>query len=287
MDTTMLESRLTDIAERLDAGTTSSSRQYVGMEHAARDAVSHLMAAMFPAHFGSAEPLLSGKEKRCRELIKAFDALARALEYVFNSPSKAEETALTLMDLLPEISEELTADITAAYQGDPAAASTDEVILTYPAFQAIGIYRIAHRLYQMNIPILPRMLTEYAHRLTGIDIHPGASIGRHFFIDHGTGVVIGETTTIGEHVKLYQNVTLGAKSFAVNEDGSLVKGIKRHPDIGNHVVIYAGATILGGETHIGDRCTVGGNVWLTHSLEADKTIAIRAEEKNSSSPENA
>ena len=124
----------------------------------------------------------------------------------------------------------------------------------------------------MNIPILPRMMTEHAHRLTGIDIHPGATIGRYFFIDHGTGVVIGETTTIGEHVKLYQHVTLGAKSFAVEEDGTLVKGIKRHPDIGNNVVIYAGATILGGDTVIGDNCTIGGNVWLLHSVPSGETV---------------
>ena len=156
--------------------------------------------------------------------------------------------------------------------------STDEIILTYPGFKAICIYRIAHELYEMKIPILPRIMTEYAHAMTGIDIHPGATIGKYFFIDHGTGVVIGETTTIGEHVKLYQHVTLGAKSFEANDDGSLVKGIKRHPDIGNYVVVYAGATILGGNTHIGDHCVIGGSVWLTHSLPAGETITVRVTE---------
>ena len=152
-------------------------------------------------------------------------------------------------------------------------------MLAYPAFEAISIFRIAHELYEQNIPILPRMMTEYAHRTTGIDIHPGATVGPYFFIDHGTGVVIGETTTIGERVKLYQGVTLGAKSFAVNPDGTLVKGIKRHPDIGNNVVIYAGATILGGNTQIGDNCVIGGNVWLTHSVDAGSTV-LAAHERN-------
>ena len=138
-------------------------------------------------------------------------------------------------------------------------------MLAYPAFEAISIYRLAHRLYELAVPLIPRMMTEYAHRITGIDIHPGAKIGKYFFIDHGTGVVIGETCTIGDHVKLYQGVTLGAKSFALDEQGNPVKGIKRHPDIGNNVIIYAGATILGGDTVIGDDCVIGGNVWLTHS----------------------
>ena len=152
----------------------------------------------------------------------------------------------------------------------------DEVIITYPAFYAIAIYRIAHKLYEMEIPMIPRIMTELAHQTTGIDIHPGATIGRYFFIDHGTGVVIGETTTIGEHVKIYQHVTLGAKSFALTESGTPVKGVKRHPDIGNNVIIYAGATILGGDTKIGDDCVVGGNVWLTQSLEPGETIVTNA-----------
>ena len=156
--------------------------------------------------------------------------------------------------------------------------STEEIMLAYPAFEAISIYRMAHILYGMKIPMLPRMMTEYAHQITGIDIHPGATIGRYFFIDHGTGVVIGETCTIGDHVKLYQGVTLGAKSFELDENGNPVKGIKRHPDIGSHVVIYAGATILGGNTRIGDHCTIGGNVWLTHSVEAGRTV-LPAEER--------
>lgn len=151
-------------------------------------------------------------------------------------------------------------------------------MLAYPAFEAISIFRIAHELYLMKVPMLPRMMTEYAHSLTGIDIHPDATVGPYFFIDHGTGVVIGETTVIGEHVKLYQGVTLGAKSFAVKADGTLVKGNKRHPNIGSNVVIYAGATILGGDTYIGDNCVIGGNVWLTHSVEPGKRVLTAREQ---------
>ena len=166
----------------------------------------------------------------------------------------------------------------AAYEGDPAATCREEVMLAYPACEAISIFRIAHELYLMKVPMLPRMMTEYAHSLTGIDIHPGATIGPYFFIDHGTGVVIGETTVIGERVKLYQGVTLGAKSFAVQSDGTLVKGNKRHPNIGSNVVIYAGATILGGDTYIGDNCVIGGNVWLTHSVEPGKRVLTAREQ---------
>jgi serine O-acetyltransferase len=184
----------------------------------------------------------------------------------------ADRLTGAFIDSMPDIAEVLRTDIRAAYEGDPAARSEEEIMLAYPAFEAISIYRLAHRLYELKVPLLPRMMTEYAHQATGIDIHPGAEIGRYFFIDHGTGVVIGETCTIGEHVKLYQGVTLGARSFELDESGKPVKGIKRHPDIGNRVVIYAGATILGGDTVIGDDCVIGGNVWLTRSVETGSKI---------------
>lgn len=183
-----------------------------------------------------------------------------------------EKAADELFARLPHIKAMLETDIQAAYEGDPAARSREEIMLAYPAFEAISTFRIAHELYVLDIPLLPRMMTEHAHSLTGIDIHPGAEIGSYFFIDHGTGVVIGETTVIGEHVKLYQGVTLGARSFEMGSDGALVKGNKRHPNIGNNVVIYAGATILGGDVYIGDNCIIGGNVWLTQSVEAGKTV---------------
>jgi serine O-acetyltransferase len=173
---------------------------------------------------------------------------------------------------IPKIREYIETDIQAAYDGDPAAFSKVEIVLSYPAFEAISIYRPAHELYDLGLPLLPRIMTEFAHKKTGIDIHPGATIGKSFFIDHGTGVVIGETCVVGENVKLYQGVTLGAKSFEKDENGNPVKGIKRHPNIGNNVVIYAGATILGGDTYIGDNCVIGGNVWLTHSVDEGCTV---------------
>ena len=160
----------------------------------------------------------------------------------------------------------LSEDIQAAYEGDPAARSTMEVVMSYPGVYAIAVHRIAHILRSLGVPILPRIMSEHAHSLTGIDIHPGAQIGPGFFIDHGTGVVIGETCVIGRRVKLYQGVTLGALSFAKDSSGNLVKGIKRHPDVEDNVIVYAGATILGGDTVIGHDSVIGGNVWLTHSV---------------------
>lgn len=179
---------------------------------------------------------------------------------------KATEITIQLIKTLPEIREKLNSDIQAAYNGDPAALSTEEILLSYPAIEVISIYRLAHELYVLKIPLIPRIMTEYAHQITGIDIHPGAQIGESFFIDHGTGVVIGETCTIGNNVKLYQGVTLGAKSFTLDEQGNPIKGVKRHPDIEDKVIIYAGATILGGDTVIGHDSIIGGNVWLTQSV---------------------
>jgi serine O-acetyltransferase len=183
-----------------------------------------------------------------------------------------EELAYEILSELPEIKGMLIKDIQALYEGDPAARSPEEIILSYPGFYAISIYRIANRFYRKNIPYIARVMTEFAHEKTGVDIHAGATIGEYFFIDHGTGIVIGETTTIGNRVKIYQGVTLGAKSFELDSDGNPVKGIKRHPDIGDNCVIYANATILGGNTKIGEGCTIGGNVWITKSVPAGETV---------------
>ncbi|MBX6378527.1 MAG: serine acetyltransferase [Clostridia bacterium] len=171
-----------------------------------------------------------------------------------------------LLEKLPALQRTLALDIRAAYEGDPAAKSHDEVVLAYPGLFAVAVYRVAHELHLQGVPLIPRMMTEYAHSVTGIDIHPGARIGHSFFIDHGTGVVIGETTEIGDHVKLYQGVTLGALSFPRDEVGNLVRHQKRHPTIEDDVVIYAGATILGGQTVVGRGSVIGGNVWLTESV---------------------
>ena len=185
--------------------------------------------------------------------------------------ARCEEAAFTLLSKLPQIREMLKEDVQAAYAGDPAAVSCDEVILSYPGLKAIAIQRLAHILYEEKIPLIPRMMTEYAHSATGIDIHPGARIGKGFFIDHGTGVVIGETAILGERVRIYQGVTLGAVSFPKDACGALIKGQKRHPTIGNNVIIYSGASVLGDIT-IGDNSVIGGNVWLTESLPAGTKI---------------
>ncbi len=168
----------------------------------------------------------------------------------------------------------LAEDVEAAYEGDPAARSFAEIVVSYPSIRAIAVHRIAHELQRLRVPILPRMMAEHAHDRTGIDIHPGASIGRRFFIDHGTGVVIGETTVIGDDVRLYQGVTLGARS---PRHGESLRGVKRHPNIEDDVTIYAGATILGGETVIGHGSVIGGNVWLTHSVPADSRVVAAQE----------
>ena len=228
-----------------------------------------LRGALFPEIFDP-NSIGDGHEKVYVDMSE--ELLRKLLKHFLEDDEKCRDIASEMTRSLPDIKEVLKTDVQAAYEGDPAAKSEEEVMLAYPGFEAISIFRLAHRLCELNVPILPRMMTEYAHTITGIDIHPGATIGRYFFIDHGTGVVIGETTTIGEHVKLYQGVTLGAKSFDVNPDGSLVKGIKRHPDIGNNVVIYAGATILGGDTVIGDNCVIGGSVWLIHSVEPGRKV---------------
>jgi serine O-acetyltransferase len=179
---------------------------------------------------------------------------------------KAVAAVMNLVESLPEILCVLQKDVQAAYEGDPAAKSAMEVVMSYPGVYAVIVHRIAHCLQLNGVPLIPRVMSEHAHTKTGIDIHPGAKIGEGFFIDHGTGVVIGETTVIGKNVKLYQGVTLGALSFEKDETGHLVKGIKRHPNVEDNVVVYAGATILGGNTTIGERSVIGGNVWLTHSV---------------------
>jgi serine O-acetyltransferase len=173
---------------------------------------------------------------------------------------------------LPQVRELLRTDIEAAFEGDPATLHREEVILSYPCIESIAIQRLAHLLYHYGAPVVPRMMTEWAHSRTGVDIHPGATIGTHFFIDHGTGVVIGETCNIGNHVKLYHGVTLGARSFVKDESGSILKGGKRHPDVEDRVTIYPNSTILGGETVIGANSTIGANVFLMHSVPPDSLV---------------
>jgi serine O-acetyltransferase len=185
------------------------------------------------------------------------------------------ERAMTFLESIPAIRQVLATDVRAAYEGDPAAESYDEIVFSYPGIFAIMVYRAAHRLFEQQVPLLPRIMTEYAHSITGIDIHPGATIGENFFIDHGTGVVIGETSEIGDRVRLYQGVTLGALSLPKGA-GDRLKGKKRHPTIEDDVIIYAGATILGGKTTIGARSVIGGNVWITQSVPSDTKVFLEA-----------
>lgn len=191
---------------------------------------------------------------------------------------RAEDILRFFLSQLAGLRETLWADIDAAYEGDPAARSYEEIILAYPTIEAIAIQRTAHLLYQRELPLIPRMMTAWAHDRTGIDIHPGAQIGSHFFIDHGTGVVIGETCVIGSHVKLYHGVTLGARSFQKDEQGHIQKGGKRHPNVEDHVTIYPNSTVLGGETVIGARSTIGGNVFLTQSIPPDSLVYYEAKQ---------
>ncbi len=185
-----------------------------------------------------------------------------------------QAATIEFLNKLPDLRGVLATDVEAAYVGDPACRGADEVIFCYPGLEAITVYRLANLLYRMGVPFIPRMMTEWAHGRTGIDIHPGATIGDHFFIDHGTGVVIGETCEIGRHVKLYQGVTLGALSFATDENGDLVRDTKRHPTIEDKVVIYANATILGGQTVIGEGAVIGSSVWITRSVPPRTTVVL-------------
>jgi serine O-acetyltransferase len=200
--------------------------------------------------------------------------LRRVFQAVLAGKDDAGATATVgkLFNELPAIRAMLQTDVEAAYEGDPAARTRDEIILSYPFLEAIAVQRVAHFLYRHDIPLIPRMMTEWAHVQTGIDIHPGAGIGSHFFIDHGTGVVIGETCRIGAHVKLYHGVTLGARSFVKDDEGRIKKGGKRHPDVEDGVTIYPNATVLGGETVIGRNSTIGGNVFLMHSVPPNSLV---------------
>jgi serine O-acetyltransferase len=203
------------------------------------------------------------------------DGLQHLLRTVSLPEKLSRESATkTFLEALVELRTLVAEDVEAAYSGDPAAKSFAEIILSYPSIKAVTIQRIAHVLYNAGVPLLPRIMTEHAHQATGIDIHPGARIGHSFFIDHGTGVVIGETTDIGDRVKLYQGVTLGALSFDLDKDGNMIRGVKRHPTIEDDVTIYAEATILGGGTVIGKGSVIGGNVWLTDSVTAGSKVIV-------------
>jgi len=283
---------LPEITEALVASYTECSRiNHLGHQALpSRDAVSEILVDLYEViypGFGRRQHLHIGNvEYYVGSLVDALHdkltkQIARALRHDMCDESPhvdfealAQGRAVEFLKRLPAVRDVLDRDVAAAYKGDPAAKSHHEIIFCYPGLEAITVYRVAHELLTLGVPYIPRMMTESAHSKTGIDIHPGATIGDGFFIDHGTGVVIGETCVIGTNVKLYQGVTLGALSFAKDADGELVRGTKRHPTLEDDVIVYANATILGGNTTVGARSVIGSNVWLTQSVAPDTVVVL-------------
>ena len=249
-------------------------------KYAVIEVLHDLQKLFFPAYFGDPVMSLLPSEQYCSMLMeqihtKLFRQIMLAFKENDENAAEAQRTCRHIISKLPEIQKRLGKDLAANFEGDPAAQSKEEVLFSYPGFYAIFIYRVAHELYLQKVPLIPRMMTEYAHAQTGIDINPGAVIGDSFFIDHGTGIVIGETTIIGDRVMIYQGVTLGALSPRA---GRVKKGLKRHPTVGNDVTIYSGATILGGDTIIGNNVVIGGNVFLTESVPDNTKVTQKSVE---------
>ena len=287
----MPQNKLAQIIEKIldtyqdDKGINHIEGPNLPAREAVEEIVVDLLNVIFPGYYEKLEisreevslyiweRIVSTYHNLSREIVKSLKTLA-AMEKKTDDEltAMAMQKTLAFLVRLPQVRKKLTGDVAAAYDGDPAAKSFDEIILCYPGLAAIAVYRVAHELYLLEIPLIPRIMAEFAHCKTGIDIHPGASIGDNFFIDHGTGVVIGETSVIGNAVRIYQGVTLGALSFKKDKDGRVLKGGKRHPTIDDNVVIYAGATILGGETVVGKNSIIGGNVWLLESVPPNTTI---------------
>jgi len=288
----LCEADLRDITSSLVASCRESTRiNHLGCDPLpSREAIAailgHLSDAIYPGfgsrqylHFGNLEYYLGSLIDTIADMLATQIARALAQDLADGKTStdmkgEARDKTLDFLRRLPAIRRVLDLDVAAAFRGDPAAKSHHEIIFCYPGLEAITVYRLAHELFRIGVPFIPRMMTEYAHGRTGIDIHPGATIGHSFFIDHGTGVVIGETCEIGTGVKLYQGVTLGALSFARDENGDLVRGNKRHPTLRDDVVVYANATILGGKTVVGDRSVIGSSVWLTYSVGPDTVVVL-------------
>ncbi len=292
-----LKEGLPEITEALVATYTECSRlnhlghQPLPSHEGMLDILADLTDVLYPGYARRQNLHIGNVEYYVGEVIdglhdKLTQQIARALRHEadcsdaaedFSRPATdfealAQQKAITFLSRLPDLRLTLEDDVRAAYEGDPAAKSHYEIVFCYPGLEAVTVYRLAHELLAHGVPLLPRIMTEAAHSKTGIDIHPGASIGPGFFIDHGTGVVIGETCDIGRNVKLYQGVTLGALSFPRDGQGQLVRGKKRHPTLEDEVVVYANATILGGETVIGHHAVIGSNVWLTHSVAANTRV---------------
>ena len=288
-----LKDELPAITEQLlDTYTECSRMNHLAHEplpnkDAVADILADLMEALYPGygrrqnlHFGNIGYYVGSLVDALHD--KLTQQIARALRHELceeaphvDCEKMGQPKAIELLRRLADVRMVLEQDVDAAYRGDPAARSHHEIIFSYPGLEAISIYRVAHELHLLKVPYIPRMMTEIAHAKTGIDIHPGATIGPGFFIDHGTGVVIGETCEIGSNVKLYQGVTLGALSFTKDDDGGLTHGsYKRPPTLRDGVIVYANATILGGQTVLGERAVIGSNVWLTESVPADTTVVL-------------
>jgi serine O-acetyltransferase len=272
-----------------DPRTHHIDREFLPSKRGIKDICDLLMELTYPGYIGRhgltrhnisyhvGELLPRLWEQLAEQVTRCLCHLREAGEHNLSDAAcrqRADALASRFVERIPDVRRLLADDVQAAYDGDPAATSTAEIILAYPALLAVTIYRYAHELHEMGVAFIPRIMTEHAHYLTGIDIHPGARIGRSFFIDHGTGVVIGETTQIGDNVKIYQGVTLGALSFPKDERGRIIRGSKRHPTIGNNVTIYANAIVLGGETVIGDGAVVGGSVFITEGVEPGHQVSI-------------
>ncbi|MGM0452184.1 MAG: serine O-acetyltransferase EpsC [Thermodesulfobacteriota bacterium] len=290
--------RLTGVVEKIVAGARDpdhfSHIEYEPLpaEDAVIEIIEKLREMIFPGYFNRQKVDPVNLEYHLGRIsAELFDRLSdqvcRAIRYEcfkYDLPctdcqERGYESALVFLESIPSLQDLLATDIVASYEGDPAAKSYDEIIFSYPGIFAITVYRIAHRLHALGVPLIPRIMTEYSHRLTGIDIHPGAKIGKRFAIDHGTGVVIGETSNIGENVRIYQGVTIGALSVPADHSDEM-RGEKRHPTIEDDVVIYAGATLLGGNTVIGARSVIGGNVWITGPVPPDTTVLIETPRLN-------
>ncbi len=288
----MARSKLTGIAERIiDHCVNSPCYTHIDSdpipgEASVSDIIDMFRELLFPGYFTREKLDMVNMRYGLGQIVsRLYDHLADLITHNirhdcqrYGQPcsdceSRGHRIALAMMGAIPEIRQTLTSDVRAAFEGDPAAKSHDEIIFSYPGLYAISVYRVAHKLFELGVPMLPRIMTEHAHGVTGIDIHPGATIGGRFVIDHGTGVVIGETTEIGNNVRIYQGVTLGALSLPKNA-GEKLRGKKRHPTIEDDAIIYSGATILGGDTVIGARSVIGGNVWLTESIPPDTTVMM-------------
>lgn len=244
--------------------------------------IEDLRKLTFPGYFGT-EKFLSKEAFSEGVLLSLYEKMKSQMKVILSDKQKAEELTARFMEEIPRVQELLAKDVEAQLAGDPAASSNSEVILAYPGLYTIFVYRYAHVLYELEVPLLPRIMSEYAHGKTGIDINPGATIGEYFFIDHGTGVVIGETAIIGNGVKIYQGVTIGALS---TRKGQALSGVKRHPTIEDNVIIYANATILGGNTVVGEGATVAGNTFVTESVPAGAKVSAMHPELNVRTCEN-